>query len=465
MMMEKPGLPRRFPIWSVLLVVFVVSSWAYSPVVWSEEDRLVLFSDLHFNPFQDKKIVQELIDANYWDWYRIFSTSTLKKPSSFGSDTNYPLFASALERIKRSCTNPDLILFSGDVLAHDFNVMFQSYSLSKTKYRAFVMKTLKFVGSEISHHFPDTPIYFTLGNNDQFDGDYNIPPNGAFLHSAADIFYRFWLKGDTSGPAGFADTFVVGGNYAIASLETAKLRLISFNSVYFSSKNNYRDEGWLQLKWLQEQLAAAHENGQKAWVLTHIPPGVDVYSTLQAPGTIVTYWDESTKNDKGRTYLEEFEYLMAQYASDVKAVFSGHTHMDHFRLISDLDGGARVSAFVHVIPAISPRSGNNSAFEVLRYDHDTLTVLDYETHYHDQELREWEREYDFQDTYRKHTMTPSTLASIKGSLEKNTFLKSMFIKFYDVNNPNNVPIDDLNWNAYWCSIVELTPAAFSACYP
>jgi sphingomyelin phosphodiesterase acid-like 3 len=343
--------------------------------------------------------------------------------------------------------------------------MFQSYSLSKTQYRAFVMKTLKFVGSEISHRFPDTPIYFTLGNNDQFDGDYIIPPNGAFLHSAADVFYRFWLKGDTSGEAGFAETFVVGGNYAMGSLETAKLRIISFNSVYFSSQNNYREEGWRQLKWLEEQLAAAHGNRQKAWILTHIPPGVNVYETLQEPGTIVAYWDESTRNDKGRTYLKEFEHLMAQYSSDVKGVFSGHTHMDHFRLISDLDGGARVSAFVHMTPAISPRIGNNSAFEVMRYDRDTLTVLDYETHYYDQGLCEWEREYDFQDIYRRDAITPSTLESIKGNMERNMFLKSVFIKFFDVDNPNSVPIDDLNWKAYWCSFGELTPAAFSACYP
>jgi sphingomyelin phosphodiesterase acid-like 3 len=437
----------------------------YSPVAWSEEGRLVLISDLHFNTFQDGTIVQKLIDADYRDWHRILSTSTMKNPSSFGSDTNFPLFASALKGIKRSCTNPDLILFSGDVLAHDFNVMFESYSLSKTKYRAFVMETLKFVGSEISHRFPHTPIYFTLGNNDQYDGDFDIPPDGTFLRSAAGIFYRFWLKGDTSGQASFAETFVVGGNYAIGSLETAKLRIISFNSVYFSSQNNYRAEGWRQLNWLEEQLAAAHKNGQKAWILTHIPPGVDVGSTLQVPGTIVTYWDESTINDEGRTYLEEFEHLMAQYSSVVKGVFSGHTHMDHFRLISDLDGGARVSAFVHVTPAISPWSGNNSAFEILRYNHDNLTVLDYKTHYYDQGLREWKREYDFQDIYRKHAMTPSTLASIKGSLEKNMFLKSLFIKFFDVNNPNFVPIDDLNWKAYWCSIGELTPAAFSACYP
>ena len=276
MMMKKPGFPRRFPIWSVLLVVFVVSNWVYSPVAWSEEGRLVLISDLHFNPFQDGKIVQKLINADYQDWHRILSTSTIRTPTSYGSDTNFPLFASALKRIKRSCPNPDLILFPGDILAHNFNTMFQNYSRSQAEYRAFVMKTLKFVGSEISHHFPHTPIYFTLGNNDQFDGDYNIPPNGAFLHSAADIFYRFWLKGDTSGQASFAKTFMVGGNYAIGSLESSKLRLISFNSVYFSSKNNYRDEGWRQLKWLEEQLAAAHENGQKAWILTHIPPGVDV---------------------------------------------------------------------------------------------------------------------------------------------------------------------------------------------
>lgn len=97
-----------------------------------------------------------------------------------------------------------------------------------------------------------------------------------------------------------------------------------------------------------------------------VPPCVDVCSTLQDPGAIVTCWDESTRNDKGRTCMEKFEHVMTQCSSVMKGVFSGHTYMDYFRLISDLDGDARVSAFVHVTPAISPRSGNNSAFEVLR---------------------------------------------------------------------------------------------------
>jgi sphingomyelin phosphodiesterase acid-like 3 len=263
----------------------------------------------------------------------------------------------------------------------------------------------------------------------------------------------------------FVETFSIRGNYVIRPQGVSDTRIISLNSIYFSSNNNYRQQGWLQLKWIEGQLAAAQKKAERVWIVTHIPPGVDVYSTLHSPGNVITYWDESTRNEEGRTYLQQFQYLMRQYASVINGVFSGHSHMDHFRLVPREDNDPGGVAFVHVTPAVSPQFDNNAAFELLRYDNETLNVLDYETHYFDQGLSEWEREYDFGEIYRKFAMTPSGLWGIRESLEKNRAVRSMFIKFYDVNNPDSVPIDRSNWKAYWCAISELTPVAFSACYP
>ena len=63
---------------------------------------VVVFSDVHFNPYYDAKLFPQLVAADAGRWAAIFKSSTLPEPSTFGSDANYPLFALALSSIKQN---------------------------------------------------------------------------------------------------------------------------------------------------------------------------------------------------------------------------------------------------------------------------------------------------------------------------------------------------------------------------
>ena len=81
---------------------------------------VVVFSDVHFNPFYDPSLFPELVAADAGEWESIFQTSNITAPSVWGSDTNYPLLALALSSIKQNLGASPLIIFTGDILGHNF---------------------------------------------------------------------------------------------------------------------------------------------------------------------------------------------------------------------------------------------------------------------------------------------------------------------------------------------------------
>jgi len=483
--MRKSAACFCFPV--LLLCLWIPSSWGQAVEESSDEGRVLSVSDIHFNPFQEDALVPKLIQSGVPAWHRIFEKSREKKPGSPGEDTNYALLISALKRMKKVCPTPDFILFSGDTLVHEFEKKFKKHSQSQGELRKFVLKTYEFISYEFNYFFPRVPIYFTLGNNDGYDGDYEIPPNGSFLHAGADLFRRYWIKGGSSGSfegldepdpgprvpgagseaevQGFSDSFVKGGNYGVKPVRTRHASLLAVNSVYFSSQNPYRNQGRQQLEWLERQLKDARDGARKVWILMHILPGIDVRATVPHPGQPTVYWDEAARNPEGRTYLQEFKHLMLKYGSTVRAVFSGHSHMDHFRVVLDADGGKKASAFVHVTPALSPKFKNNAAFQMFRYGRDSMALLDYETHYYHPQYKEWEKEYDFRQTYRRPALTPGSLDKVKEGMLESGYVRSAFIRFYNVNNPKDNPINKTNWKAYWCGIEGLTRGEFASCFP
>jgi hypothetical protein len=68
-------------------------------------------------------------------------------------------------------------------------------------------------------------------------------------------------------------------------------------------------------------------------------------------------WDQA--------YAEAYYALLQRYRDTVAASFSGHTHMDDFRLAGDENGRY---AFTLITPAVSPIYGQNPAFRSVVYD-------------------------------------------------------------------------------------------------
>jgi hypothetical protein len=84
---------------------------------------VVVFSDVHFNPFYDSTLFSKLVAADADQWAGIFQTSKITAPSEWGADTNYPLLALALSSIFIPAT------FSGMIFRKRFSNFMEAKTL------------------------------------------------------------------------------------------------------------------------------------------------------------------------------------------------------------------------------------------------------------------------------------------------------------------------------------------------
>src|SRR5947209_6151279 len=325
--------------------------------------QVLVMSDLHFDPMADPRLVDELAAAEPERWSAVLDSSSDRSVGRYGRDSNWMLLRSALQHMAETLPKPAFVHMAGDFLAHDFRRAFDAAAQdhSDAAFRIFVQKTMQFLAQQLEQNFPATPILPALGNNDEECGDYELQPGGPFLADTLPIVRR--LVGGAHGP-GFDRDWQSFGNY---SARAGGIRVLSTNTNFLSI--HYRnacgspadgDPGRATLEWLEAELAAAKDAGERVWLLYHIPPGIDGYATLRqgaCPGTIIPMWDQA--------YAGAFLAQMKHYADTVTASFAGHTHMDDFRLIGDAEGRY---GFALITPAVSPIFGQNPAFRILVYD-------------------------------------------------------------------------------------------------
>ena len=320
-------------------------------------------SDLHFDPMADPGLVDQLAAAEPEQWSAVLDSSSDRSLGRYGRDSNWMLLSSALRQMAQTLPKPALVLMSGDFLAHGFRQELDAAAKdhSDAAYRVFVRKTMQFLGQQLEQTFPGTTILPALGNNDEECGDYQLQPGGPFLADTLPILRR--LVGSAGGP-GLDRDWQNYGNY---SARVSGIRILSTNTNFLSV--HYRnacgsaadgDPGQATLAWLEAELAAAKQAGERVWLLYHIPPGIDGYATLRrgaCPGTMIPMWDQA--------HAGAFFPLLRRYADTVVASFAGHTHMDDFRLIADAGGRF---GFALITPAVSPIFGQNPAFRTVTYD-------------------------------------------------------------------------------------------------
>lgn len=432
---------------------------------------VISLSDIHFNPFYDASLINSLIQSDHKKWKAIFSSSSIRGYGDHSADTNFNLLLSALSYARKSAPHPDFIIVSGDFLAHDFQQTYASMSGSKdtTAVDSFIDKTIAFLALMIDEHFPTTPVYAALGNNDSYCGDYKLQPSGQFLVKTAQALKRLFRS--RSNTDSFLETFPTSGSYSVIAPKNKNHRIIVLNTVFFSSKyenacgNPQANPAQDEIKWMQAQLQDASEKKQKVWLLYHIPPGIDVYSS--------THSKSESENQQPVTFLnasynQQFIDLVSQYYSIIIGSFAGHIHMDSFELVCQAIDKRAVS-FVHITPAISPLFGNNPGFKILKYNRDSASVIDYETHYLNlgqatagSKARErWAKEYNFGKVYGQPTFNALSLQAIYQLMliNYNEYMAN-YTKYYNVGNTASPPFNESNWPAYWSGIGYLTPSQF-----
>jgi sphingomyelin phosphodiesterase acid-like 3 len=438
------------PVKRTVAIIFLLISIASSAFA----EQFLAVSDLHFNPFADPAVVTKLEAADVSAWGAILEASTATTFSTYGSDSNDPLFRSAVGEMKKQLPAPAFVLISGDFLAHGFEKSYQQYATDKSQaaYTALVAKTNAYIAAVFRTAFPGVRIYPALGNNDSACGDYAVAPNGPFLANFRDV----WSP--AVGSRSFDRRFATGGYYHADVPALHGVRIIALDTNFFSTEYQNRcgtagpDPGLQELEWLEAELALARDQGKRVWLLFHIPPGMDVYDSVTYGGSCPAVKAQTFWKDE---YLQKYLRITAAHRRTIAGSFAGHTHQDEFRIAS--------GRYVHITPSVSPIFGNNPAFEIVDVERNG-DIAGYTAWHLPNVTLPWVREYSFDTAYGKTKYDTRTLTQLAAAIGSTPTIREQYFGYSSSGAPKTTAGALASWRAYWCGLTSMAGSTFTTCY-
>jgi sphingomyelin phosphodiesterase acid-like 3 len=459
---------RHFPL-AFLAVLALLTSTARSLPAPTKHQFLIV-SDIHFNPFADPSLVANLASVPARQWEPILNPSTSFSP--YGQDTNWPLLQSALDAMRRAEPRPAVVMVTGDLLAHGFSRAYASatHDTDPEHYRAFVLKTVTFIAWELRRRFPKAQILLTPGNNDDECGDYQIQADGPFLSDTA-VVARSLARGSGS----FTADWKALGSYSIRPRKLGGVRVLSVNSIFFSNK--YQAANFAggcspvdstaaarTFTWLEAALGQARQAHEKVWLMLHIPPGIDGFSSmmqyrrLQAAGGSEDLCSKAVVPMWKPVWTTRFENILNDYRSTVTATFAGHDHTDDFRVVGAGEPG---EAFVLIDPPVSPIYGQNPAFRIVSFDANGR-LADQSTFYLTNLASaggsvpgNWMREYSFAEEWKTQQLDANSLSSIYDRVRSDPTARARWLTLLNVSSSHDQGVGDRCEN---CTKNGQTPA-------
>jgi len=457
-----------------------------------DQTPVLMLSDIHFDPFHDPGKVPQLIAAPVGQWHHILSAPDSRSQASDfadlqaackakGIDTPMPLLTSTLNAAHTRQPHPLFITVSGDLMAHKFDCLYKKFYPARSRdafandYAAFAAKTVAFVALELHDAFPGVPVYLALGNNDSGCKDYSEDSGSAYLRTDAIVFAAATLS--TANRAAILHDFPPLGDAGIElPAPFHHTRLLMMQDIFESKKFTTCDgkdstkEAAAQIEWLRKQLTLARAAHEHVWVMAHIPPGVDAYSTV-------------TKSGKGKAACryadpelflnsELFANAIADFPDVINLVLLGHTHMDEMRTYTGKDGTPIPGKLV---PSVTPVNGNNPSFTLAIVDPVKAILVDYTVYAAGNQTgidTTWAPEYTYSTTYNQPDFSGASVAAITKSFladpSSKTPQSQSYENFYFVGGPTagiNLKAAALGtvWPVYTCSITQASIAGFTAC--
>jgi sphingomyelin phosphodiesterase acid-like 3 len=444
-------------------------------------NRFLILSDLHFNPMADARLVRRLEAAEPAQWAGILGGSNSTAFSQYGQDTNWWLLRSALDQARTTIPRPAFIIVDGDSLAHHFPQTYQNITHDEDRehYRRFVFKTMQFLALQLRKRYPSTKVFLTPGNNDDECGNYSIEAGGRFLHDTADLV-RNLAHGDDQMRASWESL----GSFEVAHPTLRGVRIISLNSIFFSEK--YQAEKFNDncavvpsggpkeaFAWLEARLSEAEAAHQKVWLMFHIPPGVDGFSTVEqyqnvakgkpageqvCTSAIVPMWVPE--------WTSRFDSLLEKYRTTVTVALAGHTHTDDFRVI---DSSSSDPPYVLINPAISPIYNQNPAFRTATYSKDG-SLLDASVYYltnltyaSSTTPGEWQVEYTFSKQWKMSRIDGANLAALYGRIKSDENARNQWMKLYNTSS-SAAYLPAGATPGLTCAVEGLDPDSYGTCY-
>jgi sphingomyelin phosphodiesterase acid-like 3 len=221
------------------------------------------------------------------------------------------------------------------------------------------------------------------------------------------------------------------------------------------------------MTWLQEQLAEARRTRQKVWVMGHIPPGVDPYST-------VAKFKDICGKEAPVLFLssDKLADVMIEYGDVIRLGIFAHSHMDEMRLLGPEGSDPRASiepgVAIKLVPSISPVDGNNPSFLVARVNRVSAVLQNYEVIAASNQTgiaTLWSREYDYAQAYHEAQFSPSTVKKLIAKFEDDRGAKTEasqeYLRDYYVGD-RSAQLKPL-WPLYVCALANHTAKAYAAC--
>ncbi len=437
---------------------------------------VAVFSDVHFNPYYDTKIFNQLVLADPSQWAGAFNQSTITGLSPWGADTNYPALVLALSGVKQNMGASPLVIFTGDILGHYFSETFFSLyyanlhlavpspqdidATAVAAMKAFADKTLTFFMDMVRSSVGSAPVMFALGNADSYLG---LVPEPSFLLNNAETFYAKFVK-DTVDRAEFLTTFKSGGYYTAEPAGT-NLMVIALNTLMFVPFLEEFEQSAVnaELVWLDSKLAAAKAAGKKVWLLMHVPPGADIYTTATTDfksgqtTTATMMWEPA--------YQATFLQTVSKYPGLIAMTLAAHTHMDEFRIYSP-------GNVLMITPSITPYFGNNPGFRIYSIAKDTLKPVDYISFNYElaSNPQKFNMYYTFSTAYAMQGPLDSSLIQLSSELATNKEKQALYRAHYFSGHNYSIPatgtfkqITDSDWPVYYCGSAKVNQQDFVNC--
>lgn len=323
---------------------------------------------------------------------------------------------------------------------------------------------------ELHTALPDARVYAALGNNDSDCGDYKLDEHGAFLTHLGDAITQ-GLPPDAR--KGAAMTFADAGYYSVplpAPLENTRLLIVddTFMSRKYTSCSGKADTGGAdaQIAWLRAQLAEARQSKRYVWVMGHIPPGIDPYSTAVKMRNVCG-------GSAPEMFLssDELPELLAGYGDVIQLVLFAHTHMDEMRILKPEDPAASSASqgvAVKLVPSISPINGNAPSFTVAAIEPMTAALTNYRVFVASAPTGAdtvWSQEYDYAKTYHETGFSPATLSSLVTGFRTDsaatTDASEAYLRNYFVRD-RSLELK-LFWSPYVCALSNYETASYRDC--
>ena len=459
-------------------------AWSLTLVPQAQPVPVVMLSDLHFDPFRDPAKVQALRSAPLLQWVKILDDpDSVTAPVEFarlqtacharGVDSSWAVIKSSLRAAHAQAPSALFVTVSGDLLTHNFDCRLKTLDPQVTpeQVSAFAAKTLAFLAEQMHATFKAAPVYLALGNNDSGCANYHQTPGSEFLRSVdASIAGEFSRAHDQ---AVVMRAFSERGDYSVLLPKSMHdTRLIVLQDVFASpgfaacgTEAANTDAAAQQLKWLRLQLISAKKDGQKVWVMAHIPPGVDTFASFHR------YISKPETLCSGATPVmmlssDDLAKTLTDFAGTVRLAIFAHTHMDEMKLLHSEQG---LSVAAKLVPSISPVNGNKPAFLVAQVQPRTAVMLDYAVYAaSDRKASSWNEEYRFSTAYHMPEYSADTVAQIASRLARDKSgtddLSVTYRRWF-------LPGDDGEyarglkaiWPSYACAVQEDGGPAFHEC--